>query len=443
MDFSSTGPDSKWIAAQQRVVKVLLQQPRLFLRYAEQLREDYFTEPNLKLLIRTMHTLHGTFGIFDLYLLRNSLHYELDETTLATLHQWSAAVVESDDITYDISLLKDYAARRLVHDLGKLLQQKSFNDEIEVSELKDYIHTYTRMLDEMQPASQTESLKQILDRIQIENSVANNCTWFDTQLQDYLGNLDPGELVVIGSRPGVGKTAFIHTQLVHLACACKIPVGYINLVENDHNLVLKLLKVSEGCRDELKHDTLPDHEQPWPIYISNNLAGSRFRDIKAAANYLKYKYDIQVLAIDCFQQITYQPKMNYRDYELGQVLKEIKRMAKEMNMAVILTSQLSRMTEKRGYLGMPVLSDLKETSYLEEVADKVLLLHRYDYYGITVYEDGTPTGNDSNVLIAKNKYGKSGKVLLSFDSKLGKFLPKAQPLPMVFEFPANRLTDLE
>ena len=163
----------------------------------------------------------------------------------------------------------------------------------------------------------------------------------------------------------------------------------------------------------------------------------------AAARYLKYKYDIKVLAIVCFQQINYKEKLWYRDYELGLVLQRLKQLAKELDVAILLTSQLSRGAERRSANALPMMTDLKGTGSLEEVADQVLLLYRYAYYGITKHQNGKPTGDASKVIIAKNKEGQTGDVKLWFDQEHVRFVPIEQEAPFVFEFPANRLVDLD
>ncbi|MCE2787366.1 MAG: DnaB-like helicase C-terminal domain-containing protein [Bacteroidota bacterium] len=433
----------EFISIQRQVLSTLIQHPHLFGRYAEKIRLVYFTEPAFKQLLLVMRSLNQAYATFDLHLLRNELKKESEEANLVLVDEMANEIAEQADLEIKLNALKEYTTRKMFFELGETLFNKSMDSDIPVADLQTTLSNCMQVLSGMQSVGNTESLKEILNRIKISSESDESYTWFDSNLQAHLGSIESGELIVIGARPGIGKTAFLHTQLLHLASHHQAPVGYINIIENERALIAKLLKASGEDLTKAENENLSLNGKTWPIYLCSNLGGTQLKDIKNAANFLKYKYDIKVLAIDCFQQITYQSKMNYRDYELGMVVQELKKIAKELDIAILLTSQLNRSAERRGYVAIPMLCDLKETGYLEEVADKVLLLHRYAYYGINVYEDGTPTGNDSNVLIAKNKYGKSGKVLLSFDSKLGKFLPKAQPLPMVFEFPANRLTDLE
>jgi len=433
----------EFISIQRQVLSTLIQYPHLFGRYAEKLRSVYFTEPAFEQLLSAMRSLNQAHATFDLHLLRNELKKESEEANLVLIAEIANEIAEPADLERKLNALKEYTTRRMFYELGETLVNKSMESDIPVSDLHTTLSNCMRALSGMKTVGTTESLKEILSRIKISSESDESYTWFDSNLQAYLGSIEPGELIVIGARPGIGKTAFLHTQLLHLASHHQAPVGYINIIENERILIAKLLKASGVDLKDAENENFFLNGKTWPIYLCSNLGGTQLKNIKDAAYFLKYKYDVKVLAIDCFQQITYQSKMNYRDYELGLVVQELKKIAKEVDVAILLTSQLSRSAERRGFVANPMLYDLKETGYLEEVADKVLLLNRYAYYGINVYEDGTPTGNDSKVIIAKNKYGEIGEVVLSFDGLKGVFSSKTKPPSFKFDFPAGRLADFE
>jgi replicative DNA helicase len=428
---------------QYQVLSTLVQQPHIYVQYAENLREAYFTETSFKQMVLAMHAVYDRLGTIDKYLLRDYLVKEVEEYDVTWLDALDYPMLELINLQEALATLKDQSVRRLFHELGLGLLQKSFDAEISLPELKNNLQDYLYQVNEVMPVSNVERFEEVLNRIKQTQIVTTQLTWFDDALQIYLGNLAIGDLVVIGARPGMGKTAFLHTQLLHLACNNKVAVGYINLIENERNLIAKLLKaMGINHTNQIKQDATLDAEY-WPIYFSNQLPGNDIDELVAAARYLKYKYDIKVLAIDCFQQINYKEKLWYRDYELGLVLQRLKQLAKELDVAILLTSQLSRGAERRGAMGLPMMADLKGTSSLEEVADQVLLLYRYAYYGITEYHKGKPTGEDSKVIIAKNKDGQIGDVTLGFDREHVRFVPIEQEAPFVFEFPENRLADLE
>lgn len=434
-------PNQDITLLQYQVLSTFVQQPHLFVRYAERLRLSYFDVGDFRELINAMLQLHNNIGVFDKHLLRDYLIKQNAQTDLTWLDTLDYEMLELANLDEAVETLKNHALRSMFHELGINLLQKSFDAQVEVADLKRVLQQRIHDIDELLPANYTERLLDVVKRIQSNVVKTSGLTWFDKQLQAYLGNLEYGELVVVGARPGMGKTAFLHTQMMHLAKQHHTPIGYINLIENEDVLVSKLLKVSDG--NQINQTEINTEEQPCPIYLSNRILDNHIDEVCAAAKKLKYAFDIKVLAIDCFQQIMYSPKTSYRDYELGLVLHRLKILARELNVVLLLTSQVSRAAERRGYTATPMLCDLKDTSSLEEIADKVLFVYRYAYYGITEHEDGTSTGDESKIIIAKNTDGFVGEINMLFDSEHCKFTSTKPPPPFEFEFPVNRLSDLE
>ena len=426
---------------QYQVLSTFVQQPHLFVRYAERLRVSYFSEGDFRQLINAMLQLHNNIGVFDKHLLRDYLIKQHAQTDLTWLDTLDYEMMELANLDEAVETLKNHALRTMFHELGINMLQKSFDTQVDVTDLKRMLQQRIHDVDELLPVNYTERLFDVVKRIQSTTVSTSGLTWLDKQLQAYLGNLELGELVVIGGRPGMGKTAFLHTQMLHLAKQHNTPIGYINLIEKEEVLVSKLLKVSdENQTNQPETNTL---EQPWPIYFSNRILDNHIDEVCTAAKKLKYAFNIKVLAIDCFQQITYTPKTSYRDYELGLILHRLKILARELDVVLLLTSQVSRAAERRGYNAIPMLCDLKDTSSLEEIADKVLFIYRYAYYGITEDEEGRSTEGESKIIIAKNTDGHTGEVNMMFDRENCKFTSMKAAPTFEFEFPVNRLSDLE
>jgi replicative DNA helicase len=426
---------------QYQVLSTFVQQPHLFVRYAERLRVSYFAEGDFRQLINAMLQLHNNIGVFDKHLLRDYLIKQNAQTDLTWLDTLDYEMMELANLDEAVETLKNHALRTMFHELGINMLQKSFDTQVDVTDLKRMLQQRIHDVDELLPVNYTERLFDVVKRIQSTTVSTSGITWLDIQLQAYLGNLELGELVVIGGRPGMGKTAFLHTQMLHLAKQHNTPIGYINLIEKEEVLVSKLLKVSDEYQtNQPETNTL---EQPWPIYFSNRILDNHIDEVCTAAKKLKYAFNIKVLAIDCFQQIIYTPKTSYRDYELGLILHRLKILARELDVVLLLTSQVSRAAERRGYNAIPMLCDLKDTSSLEEIADKVLFIYRYAYYGITEDEEGRRTEGESKIIIAKNTDGHTGEVNMLFDRENCKFTSMKAAPAFEFEFPVNRLSDLE
>jgi replicative DNA helicase len=135
------------------------------------------------------------------------------------------------------------------------------------------------------------------------------------------------------------------------------------------------------------------------------------------------QYDIQMVIIDYLQLMTAGSSKGggNREQEISSISRSIKEIAKELNIPIIALSQLSRSVEQRGGDKRPVLSDLRESGAIEQDADIVTFIYRPEYYNLTENEDGRPTENRGDIIIAKNRHGSLDTVHLKFVKHLVKF----------------------
>jgi replicative DNA helicase len=125
--------------------------------------------------------------------------------------------------------------------------------------------------------------------------------------------------------------------------------------------------------------------------------------------------NIRIFVIDHLQLIQAGGRWNNRDAEIGSILRDLKNLAKDCNVCVIVNSQVGREVERRGGSITPKLSDLRESGSIELEADKVIFLYKADYYRIEFDEWNNPTKGITTVFIAKNRYGQLGQVQLKED----------------------------
>ena len=114
------------------------------------------------------------------------------------------------------------------------------------------------------------------------------------------------------------------------------------------------------------------------------------------------------------------PKSSNREREIAETTRALKSIAKEFKLPVVILSQLNRMSEGR-LDNRPLASDLRESGAIEQDADIILLLHRPEVYGNQTYSDGTPTLNTCEVIVAKQRNGAIGEVVLAYTKHLTKF----------------------
>jgi len=232
--------------------------------------------------------------------------------------------------------------------------------------------------------------------------------------------LQDSDLIIIASRPGMGKTSYAMQIARNAAMIEKIPVAFFSLEMSKEQIAQRLM-CSESRIDlqRLRSGNLRDDE--WPklgraienlaqcdIYI-DDAAFLTVMDLRSRARMLVSTHGIKLLIVDYLQLM--QSGINFREnrvLEITEISRNLKGIAKELKIPVIALSQLSREVEKRDKK-RPVLADLRESGAIEQDADMVLLLYREDYYDETSSEAGL-----AEINIAKHRNGPTGTIKLKF-----------------------------
>lgn len=238
----------------------------------------------------------------------------------------------------------------------------------------------------------------------------------------------PGELCIIGGLPAMGKTAFVLTLISHMVCK-EIPVGlftatdYLN-VDFMSRIVsaVKNIDIHESYEEKLKNiqDAVLDEV---PLYLNFEPRIS-IRSFRENAVKLKEEKDIKCLFVETIQSLfTYEENGSSKE-SIQAVCRELKKLAQELNIPIIVTSELNWSPEQReGIDGKyPQLCDLQYGNSIERYADLVLLLYRPEYYHIYQDERGYDQRGVLTVVVAKNKYGSIGDFRLKYDPRKCMFI---------------------
>lgn len=256
-----------------------------------------------------------------------------------------------------------------------------------------------------------------------------------TNLDRNTSGWQPSDLVIMASRPGMGKTSFVLSLARNAAVDFGKPVAIFSLEMSALQLVHRLISAeAEIDAQKLRHGDLEGHE--WtqmnvkidklsdaPIYIDDT-PGINIFELRAKCRRLKAQHDIQLIIVDYLQLMNAQSdnkQPGNREQEISSISRAMKSIAKELNVPVIGLSQLSRAVETRGGSKRPILSDLRESGSIEQDADQVLFIYRGEYYGITEDEEGNPTEGMGELIIAKNRHGSVTTVPVRFINKFAKF----------------------
>lgn len=183
-----------------------------------------------------------------------------------------------------------------------------------------------------------------------------------------------------------------------------------------------------------------------PLFIDDTPSLSIF-DLRAKARRLASQHGIKLIVIDYLQLMTAggtQKGIGNREQEISTISRNLKALAKELNVPVIALSQLSRAVETRGGSKRPILSDLRESGAIEQDADIVSFIYRPEYYKIDEWDDEerTPTAGQAEFIVAKHRNGGLDSIRLKFIGQLGKF-DNLDDFDSPFEFQSKMNADDE
>jgi replicative DNA helicase len=266
------------------------------------------------------------------------------------------------------------------------------------------------------------------------------------ELDNYLCGLQNGEVIIIAGRPSMGKTSLALNIAEYIGLIGKIPVAIFSLEMGRQQLAERFLcshsqidaqLVRKGLLDDEAYHNLAmkcDELSQAPIYIDDTSLLTPL-ELRAKARRLKRLYDIRCIIVDYMQLMSGGTgRFESRQQEISIISRYLKALAGELNIPVVVLSQLNRSPEGRED-HRPRMSDLRESGSIEQDADVVLLLHREDYYrhserlelsdkkDSTVYssKDSQNIENVAELIIAKQRNGPTGKVDLVFRKKIMRF----------------------
>jgi replicative DNA helicase len=245
-------------------------------------------------------------------------------------------------------------------------------------------------------------------------------TGFD-DIDNLLAGLQPSDLIIIASRPSMGKTTLALNMAANVAIKSKLPVGIFSLEMSKEQLVDRMLCSQAGVDSwKLRTGNLDDSDFPKigyamgvlseaPLFIDDSPV-LNVMEIRTRARKLKSDHDLALIVVDYLQLI--QGKNFSADYnrvqEISEISRGLKALARELNVPVVCCSQLSRAVEMRPN-HTPQLADLRESGSIEQDADVVAFIYREEYY-----DKDTEKKNIADIMVKKHRNGPTGDIELYF-----------------------------
>ena len=261
-----------------------------------------------------------------------------------------------------------------------------------------------------------------------------------TYLDTVLTGMGRSDLIILAARPGMGKTSFALNIATNVAKKQKIPVAIFSLEMTQDQLTSRILSAEAGI-DSQAFRTGKLKDEDWddlarasemlhdaPIYMDDT-SGITIPEVKAKIRRINQdpsRPDIGLVIIDYLQLMTSGRRTENRVQEISDITRNLKIMAKELNVPVIALSQLSRSAEKATGRSdhRPQLSDLRDSGSIEQDADVVLFLYRQAYYNS--HQDGAEEQQaderTAECIVAKNRHGETSTVQLGWDGAHTRFM---------------------
>ena len=240
--------------------------------------------------------------------------------------------------------------------------------------------------------------------------------------------LQPSDLILIGARPSMGKTAFLLNIAQHAALRNHVPTAVFSLEMSKELLGNRMLAVESGIDSQLIRTGALDRPEYWdrisecmpalsnaPLYIDDT-PGITIQEMRAKCRRLKIEKHLGLVVVDYLQLMTASSRSESRQQEISEISRSLKGLAKELHVPMLVAAQLSRAVESRKD-HRPLLSDLRESGAIEQDADVVAFLYRDEYYN-----PDTLKKNHAEVIIAKQRNGPTGTVELMYLGQYTKFV---------------------
>jgi replicative DNA helicase len=351
------------------------------------------------------------------------------------------------NIDYYAKVVQDESLRRSLIRVSHEVVAKSFDES---QESRVILEETQQRIFELADSRQTLTFKSIKEIIPpviniIENRYHSKGRYtgvpsgFD-DLDQYTSGFQPSELIIIGARPSIGKTALALTMAANIAIHQKDPTAFFTLEMSDVALVQRLISGEANIEsNSLRLGKLKPSEfsrlldaagiiYEAPLYIVD-MPNMKLLDLRAQARRLRSQQKVEIIFVDYLTLISSENSQLPRHEQVAEISRSLKSLARELGIPIVALSQVRREVEnKRGgeHAARPGLADLRESGSIEQDADLVIFLHRDRK---TDQDDDAEIGSGTiptELIIAKQRNGPVGIVNILFHSKIAKFAPKAK-----------------
>ena len=424
------------LAAEQSVLGAMLMSKDAIANVVEVLKGRDFYRPSHELIFDAIIDLYGRGEPADPITVADELG-KRGEIARVGGHVYLADLLASISIAANASYYAEIVhnkavLRRLVEASIKVAQlgyqgQGDVADIVDAAQQAVYEVADGKSSEDYQPLS--ELIEPTIDEIEAiegRKGVMSGVPTGFADLDELTNGLHAGQMIIIAARPAVGKSTLALDFARAAAIKSKLATVFFSLEMSRTEIVMRLLsaeaqvflgsirggKMNDEDWRRVVNKTPMISESPLFIDDSPNLT---MMEIRAKARRLKQRHDLKMVIIDYMQLMSSGKKVESRQLEVSEFSRQIKLLAKELELPVIALSQLNRGPEQRSDK-KPMLSDLRESGSLEQDADMVVLLHREDVYD----KDNRP--GEADLIVAKHRNGPTGTITTAFQGHYSRFV---------------------
>lgn len=426
------------LEAEQAVIGSIILDAERLSQVTEIIKADDFYVEKHREIYALLQSMYLESRTIDIVTLLNNLvassNYDEDnvKTYVKQLCEMVPAVSNIEDYA---RIVRDKALLRRLISVSEEITESAYQDTDNVTEIVDSAESKVFALTQGMITSDFTSVHDVileyykqLDAIRNDPESANGTPTYYSGLDKVLVGMGKGDLILIGARPGMGKTSFALNIASQVAMHQNKSVAIFSLEMSSTQLVARMLS-SEARIDSYKlrkGDISPDEFQvlakaatalsKTQIFIDDSSDVTVTR-MKAKLRRLK---NLGLIVIDYLQLMQSDKKTDNRVVEVADISRNLKILAKEFGVPVITCAQLSRGPESRTSK-KPMLSDLRDSGAIEQDADIVIFLYRDEYYKDTGDDSAAQSDNIAEVIVAKNRHGSTGTVKMGWEGQYTRF----------------------
>jgi len=417
------------IEAEQSVLGAILLDNDALHEAIELLQPDDFYRESHRKIYQAMTELYTRNEPVDLITLNNHMRgrNELEEIGgVQYLSSLASFVPTSANVKYHSRIVREKAlVRNLLHSVTDIAKNVYDND-LDTDELIDYAEKKIFDLSDKKIKTSFFTMKELIsdtfvtiERLYDKKESITGVPSGFKDMDELTTGFQKGDLIIIGGRPGMGKTAFSLNISQHVGIALKEPVAIFSLEMAKEQLVMRMLcseamvdsnKVRKGFinkRDDWNKLTNAAGKLAESLIFIDDSSGLSVLEMRAKARRLKQQHGLSLVIVDYLQLMRGRGKFERREQEIAEISRSLKALAKELQVPVIALSQLNRGVETRGGNKNPTLADLRESGAIEQDADVIIFLYRDT-------RDETEGKGKVIVDIAKQRNGPTDKLSLTF-----------------------------